>query len=400
MLSGATSNDSDTIGAPLSPWRRGQLDIHHLSTGRGDATVIVSPTGQIALIDAGAVAKHDPAQVPARPNASRTPGEWIARYVRRRLKDTGGSALDAAMVTHLHPDHIGGVAADIELDGTAYIPTGISDVARHVQIGKLLDPDWPDYGYPPFEDRLSAQNYVAFAKRFAADGGRVERLAVGSTGQLLRDGPAFSVRTVAGRGTVWVGRGNDTNSLFLPRRALAANDLPNENAMSSALLVSLGGFRYFLAGDLTDWADAGTRPWLNALTPTAKAVGPVDVAVLPHHGMFDAASSATVAALAARVWVVSAWHAVHPSIDVLERVFSDRLYPGAREVYSTALHPTSELSMHRLTKRFTSSLGHVICRVAPSGASYRMVVTTALSEADTVLASSPSISVRGGVTRG
>ena len=119
---------------------------------------------------------------------------------------------------------------------------------------------------------------------------------------------------------------------------------------------------------------------MNALTAAATVAGPVDVSTLPHHGMFDASSSATIAALAARNWVISAWHAAHPSISTLERVFNPRLYPGARDVYSTALHPAADLAMARLTRRFAATEGTVICRVAPGGGNYRMIVTDRDSE--------------------
>ena len=57
--------------------------------------------------------------------------------------------------------------------------------------------------------------------------------------------------------------------------------------MSAAFLLSYAPFKYFAGGDLTDWADADTRPWMNALTPAATAAGPVHVSTVPHHGMFD-----------------------------------------------------------------------------------------------------------------
>lgn len=41
-------------GTPLSPWQPDWLDIHHLATGRGNATFILLPDGPSLLIDAGA----------------------------------------------------------------------------------------------------------------------------------------------------------------------------------------------------------------------------------------------------------------------------------------------------------------------------------------------------------
>ena len=50
----AATDDGDVVGQPLRPWRPGMLDIHHISTGRGDSTLIVGPDGSTVMIDAGA----------------------------------------------------------------------------------------------------------------------------------------------------------------------------------------------------------------------------------------------------------------------------------------------------------------------------------------------------------
>jgi hypothetical protein len=97
--------------------------------------------------------------------------------------------------------------------------------------------------------------------------------------------------------------------------------------------------------------------------------------------MFDASSPATVRALAARDWVISAWHAAHPSIDTLERVFSQRLYPGPRDIWATALHPAAELTMGRLTGQLASRQGNLVCRVDAAGDAWSIVVTDPASEA-------------------
>jgi len=342
---------------PLSPWQPGLLDIHHIATGRGDATLIVAPSGAMALIDAGAVMRDDPALVAPNLEGASTPGIAIANYVARTMRQTRRSGLDAVALSHLHDDHV----------------TGLADVAARVPITSLLDRTWPDYGYPPFEG-LAGSAYAAFARDWAARGKRIARLEVGTTGQLLADKAGFAVRTVAASGRVWTGTGDAARKVFPLRDTLPRDDWPNENACSAAFLISYGAFRYFHGGDLSDWADAGTRPWMNALSPAAKACGRVDVAVAPHHGMFDALSSETVRALRPKTWIISAWHAAHPSIDTLERMNSARLYPGPRDIYATALHPAADLAMSRLTRRFRSRRGHVVVRVSRGG-DYEVFVT-------------------------
>ncbi|KPP94454.1 ComEC/Rec2 family competence protein [Erythrobacter sp. HL-111] len=375
------------VGRALPAWTPGTLDIHHLAYGRGDATLVICPDGQSLLIDAGAVLGNDPALVRPASGADQDAGAWIARYVRRHIAATGLDGLNHAIVTHLHQDHIGQVPSGAVLRQTAtHQQTGISAVAAHLDIDRLLDPDWPNYGYPAFEGRESVENYIAFARDRAHAGRAVKRLEAGrAVASGSADSAAWSLRTVASRGQVWTGEGSTTRDVFPARNKLLRGDWPGENAMSAAFLLSYGPFRYFTGGDLTDWADAGTRPWMNALTPAATAAGPVHVSTVPHHGMFDAASSGTIAALAARDWVISAWHASHPSLSTLERLFNPRIYPGPRDIYSTALHPAATLSMQRLTDRLASKVGHIVCRVEPKGGQYRIIVTDRDDPADRIV---------------
>jgi beta-lactamase superfamily II metal-dependent hydrolase len=388
-LRAATDTATDVVGRHLIRWRPGLLDIHHIATGRGDSTLIVAPDGTTILIDAGATMKPDAALLDARPDPSRRPGEWIARYVKRRLADTSRPALDTLLVTHLHPDHIGAIGDNTPLAASGqYRLTGVTDVAAVLPVRRVIDSDFPDYGFPPFEDTPASENYVAFVRDRVRRGASVERFNVGSSAQIRLDhgasGIPFEVRNLAAKGVVWSGHEQETIDHFPLRDQLAAKDLPNVNAGSIALRLSFGSFGYFCGGDLTDWADAGARPWMDALTPAAEAAGRVDVAVAPHHGLFDASGSAMVRALAARVWVISAWHASHPSITTLERLFNERLFAGPRSVYTTGLSPAADLTQGRLTRKLASREGHVVIRVAADGKSYRVVVTSNADEADRV----------------
>lgn len=171
------------------------------------------------------------------------------------------------------------------------------------------------------------------------------------------------------------------------------------NAGSIALRLRFGAFGYFCGGDLTDWADAGTRSWMDALTPTAEAAGAVDVAVVPHHGLFDAAGSAMVHALAAQVWVISAWHASHPSITTLERLLNERLFSGPRTIYAAGLSAAAELTQGRLIRKLTGREGHVVVRVDADGRAYRTVVTSNVDEDDRVTLVAQATASRGVAAR-
>ncbi|HEX7140458.1 MAG TPA: hypothetical protein VF219_21585, partial [Vicinamibacterales bacterium] len=87
--------------ATLPPWTRGTLDIHQISTGRGNAAFFVFPDGTTMLVDAGAAGDGIPDTDP-RPNATRSPGGWIVRYIERPMVPQP-ARLDYAVLTHFHP---------------------------------------------------------------------------------------------------------------------------------------------------------------------------------------------------------------------------------------------------------------------------------------------------------
>ncbi len=382
---------ADAAGAPLRPWRAGGLDIHHIATGRGDATLVIGPDGTSLMIDAGASATPAPPALDIRPGAERRPGDWIGRYALRRLAEAGAGRLDMLLVTHLHPDHVGDVQeiSPPAPDGR-YRLTGVSDVAAIVPIGLVVDRGYPDYAFPRPWTAPFALNYQAFIAARVGRGEAVERFRAGADDQLRlrRDPtafPSFEIRNLAANGEVWTGDRDTTRRLFPPLESLPADDLPDENACSTAIRLRYGAFDYFAAGDLTSSTYDGALPWRDVESAAARASGRVAVAVVPHHGMFDATGAETVRALRPRTWIIQAWHAAHPSSTSLERMLSRRLYPGPREIFATGLSDANAATHPWLTDRLASRGGHVILRVAPGGASYQVIVTDNRDERDQVL---------------
>ena len=115
----------------MEPWRRGVLEIHHISTGRGNSVLAILPDGSSVMVDAGAVKAGGGAEFAApKPDASRPPGEWIGRYSKHHLRTTPKQEIGTFMLTHLHGDHVGEYTDDLPMakEGT-YRLTGVSDVA-------------------------------------------------------------------------------------------------------------------------------------------------------------------------------------------------------------------------------------------------------------------------------
>src|SRR5690348_11346554 len=93
-------------GEAFPKWTPGTLDIHQINTGRGNAAFLMLPDGTTMLIDAGNGGNLPPRGTPPKPDPSRTPAEWIVRYVRAM----GAERIDYALVTHFHDDHMGAMA--------------------------------------------------------------------------------------------------------------------------------------------------------------------------------------------------------------------------------------------------------------------------------------------------
>ncbi len=373
----------------LPPWEHGFLDIHHINTGRGNSALAILPDGTSLLIDAGAATGQGPALNAPRPDASRRPGEWIARYVQRQLRAANATGLDYALMTHLHGDHVGQPGAECpDSPGGKYKLTGISDVAAAVPIGKLIDRGFPDYDYPEKATDPSALNYIAFARSRRAQGLAVEHVRVGSVTQIAPlhgpiDTQNCGVRILAGDGQVWSGDGETA----VPHFPAGANPVPPENNCSIALRIGYGKFAYFTGGDLNCDTNYGQQPWLDIESLAAKICGPVSVSTCDHHGYFDATGPEMVRALRPRMWVLESWHASHPAMSVLANLYSRTLYPGDRDVFCLSLNPATALAASRFSDSFKSSQGHILVRVEPGGGRYSVLVLDDADESDRVKAS-------------
>jgi hypothetical protein len=112
----------------------------------------------------------------------------------------------------------------------------------------------------------------------------------------------------------------------------------------------------------------------------ARVVGAVEAAVVNHHGNRDSTNAAFVSALRPRLWIIPVWSADHPGHDVLDRMFSTRLYPGARDVLATNMIEANKIVIGPLLERLASSQGHIVIRIASGGASYQVYILDDSSE--------------------
>ena len=354
----------------LPRWTPGVMEIHQIATGRGNAALFILPDGTSLLVDAGGAGDGLPETDP-HPDASRKPGEWIARYAKRHLPE-GAKHLDYAMITHFHADHMG----------------GLIDLVRELPIATLVDRGWPDYRYPTPDETLSG--YRRFLDGARADGMSVERFRPGANQQFPlkhspRNYPTFEIRNIIGNGELWTGDRDSTRRLFPALDGLPRADWPNENMCSLGIRIDYGRFRYLTGGDLPGTPDPGFPAWHGMEAAAAAAIGKVDVHVVNQHGSMGEESEPFLAALQSTVLIVPAWAASHPAPDVLKRIMNSRLPPATRYVFATDLRPSARTVIGQRANQLAGPPGHIVVRVAEGGDSYRVYVLDSRSERDLVI---------------
>lgn len=385
----------------LSAWSPGTLDIHHIDTGRGNATFVIGPDGTTMLIDCGTSNSALDVTSPPRPNASRLPGEWVARYALRHAIAARRHTLDYLIATHVHPDHVGDVLPSERPLRDGFVPTGLSQVDQFMPATVVIDRSYPDYGALPPPEAPYTSNYIAWLAARKRHGRSVEALRVGSNRQIqLRSPgryPSFSVRAIAANGRVWTGKGEASRDLFPPPAALSAAQRPPENCCSIALRIAYGRFSYFTGGDLNFDTNDGLRPWMDVETPAVHAAGRVEVAVADHHGYFDSCGPEFTRVLDAQAYVIPSWHVTHPGQVQLERLLGGRPGEPSHDVFALEMLALNRTFNARFVNRLKSTQGHVVVRVAPDGESYRIYVIDSLVEVEARATSFGPYRCRGAV---
>jgi len=402
-LTAAAEQTAFKVGDVLPAWTVGTLDIHQVVTGRGNAGFMMLPDGTTVLVDAGDQGETEFAD--QRPDASRTPAQWIARYVRHmveRIDPRAEARLDYAVLTHFHADHMGRITG---IEPTSrfgdYRLRGITEVAEEIPIARLIDRGWPDYSYlPPPQDAMF-QNYRRF-NEIQTRAGRLTMIGAraGSASQLVplrqpASAAGFEARIVSVNDQVWTGQGNATKTRFPALDSIKVpEDRPTENMSSVTLRIRYGRFDYFTGGDIPGYPVPGAPAWHDVETDIARAIGPTDMHVVNHHGSIEEENLFWLATLKSRVMIVPAWAATHPSPDVLKRMLSRRVYPEPRDIFVTIFRRETQAAIGARASQVASSHGHVVVRVEPGGDRYWVLVLDDTAETYRIL------SVHGPYTSG
>lgn len=368
----------------LPAWTEGELEIHHIHTGRGNATFCIFPDGTTMLIDAGDAGPYrDPRTTPAVPDDSRQPGEWIARYILNRLDFTEQKKIDHAFLSHFHGDHMGGVYKNSPKTGQGgdYYLSGLPEVHEYVPFSKLVDRDWPDYSNPVPLKGAAIENYKKFIE-WQLENNRlsIERFIPGTKSQFTlinqpKKYPEFEVRNIISTGELWTGEGENTRYLFPPGTPI------HENKLSAGIRISYGKFDYFNGADLNGRLPLDTQQWRDVETPVGEVLGPVEVTTANHHAWIDAMNEQYLHHIKPQIIVIQVWHATHLNLSVMQSMANKSINPNLEHIIPTNI---PQLSRDYLgddqTKKLTGDGGHVVIKVKPGGDEYSVYLVNETDE--------------------
>lgn len=420
----ATEEVADKVGAPLSAWQEGWMDIHFINTTTGESVFVIGPDGTQLLIDAagslvatgqvnssvtntGIRRRWDPTTDP-----TFRAGRFIADYISGCMKWTGNNTLDYVVDTHFHNDHFGGFSTALPYSDKSktYRKQSLPEILDLLPAGKLLDRGWPDYDYPFDVRKLAANsdaitNYVNAVQWHVANTGlRAERFVAGSRDQIVLTRkpsayPTFKVQNVAVNGEIWDGGTTSTATATFPplseiqvaKPSSPGNEdkCPEENHCTCVLKISYGAFDFYDGGD-AQYNGMSSFPWKDMETPVAQVVGPVDVMKADHHGVtntngYGFTSKVTgrraeaMVYLQPRCWVVNSWTDGHPRQAVYEGVTA--LLP-ATDIYITNV--CDAMTAYPNYNQVKGSNGHIVVRVYDGGDNYRVFVLTDSDRKNTI----------------
>lgn len=225
------------------------MEIHFINVGQGDSIWIKEPEGKNVLIDTG--------------NLS------VGHKVRTYLQQNGVAALDALIITHTHPDHVG----------------GIFGILPDIPVKKIYD-----NGADPGKEEVALE-YLNFVEGLYLDRG-VLRSEVGGHPGEPPSGTPSELFHGAGRGELVFG------ALRLQVLSPSTPLSGNLNADSIVLRVLYGDIRILLMAD-------ATRKVEQALVKQMGEDLRSQVLKVGHHGWADATSEAFLDCVKPKIAVIS-----------------------------------------------------------------------------------------------
>ena len=376
----------------LPAWQKGYLDVHFISTGKGNAAFYVLPDATTLLIDLGDLLSSDnEKRADAVPDDSKTPAQWVAEYIYEFHPEGKNAKLDYALITHYHDDHFGHFDHTVKTHSEGeYKLSGITELGSIIPIKKLIDrgSDCPvNFKDPEIRSKMEKESnafgllndlneywkFINYQEKVV--GLKNEKFIVGSKEQicLLNDAsdyPEFYIKNLFANGEI----SNSWNGEVSIHK-FKENEYPGENKLCCGIRITYGEFDLYTGADIPGIDYAGKSDFQEMDALVAPVIGAVDVATLNHHGNRDSQSEYYVRTIRPRVWIGQSWTSNHPGNEVLRRITSPYLYPGERDIFTNFFHPANRTVVsERLMKNYKSTSGHIVVRVYPKGSEYDIFV--------------------------
>jgi len=279
------------------------LEIFFVDVEGGQATLIVTPSGQSMLIDTGWPGFN---------------GRDADRIVSA-AKAAGIERIDYVLITHFHRDHVGGV----------------TQLASQIKIGTFVD-----HG-PNMEDAVDPREDYAAYEKVAAHS---KRLTVKPGDQIPVKDINVQVLTSAGEHIIAaLPRAGQVNPLCASEPEAAADS--TENARSLGTLVTYGKFRFIDLGDLTKRKE-------RALVCPNNLIGTVDLYLTTHHGLNQSNAKVIVDALHPRVSIMNNGAHKGGSPDAWETIRSS---PGLQDLWQLHYAMDSDKA-HNVAESFIANV--------------------------------------------
>ncbi len=322
--------------AALDPAKPATLDIYFVNVGRGvgNATLIVAPSGETMILDAGP--------------------EYAANRVLNVIKKAGVKQIDYLVTTHYHADHCGATGAiGAQVPIRQYVDHGTS-----VELGKD-DAWWKERRGPWFKDGMG-KDYDKRYKQYtdARENSRHVIVKAGDTipvkgleVNVLCSGGKVLEKPLPGAG----------QPIPAGEKVERRGEDDAEDAQSIGVRVGLGKFHFVYLGDLT-WNLE------DALFSPVNKVGTVDAYLVTHHAQsfpkehgdyyhgLSACPKSEVFGLRPRVAILSLGATGHRQ-GTPEAMETVRSSPGLEDVWQTNWIEAGGEKEHNAPKEFCASIG-------------------------------------------
>lgn len=352
------------VGDTLTAWSEGELDIHTISTGRGECLFIILPDGTTMVVDAGEFSREpaDYKNVLQRPNATVRPTKIYGDYIKHFLP-RGRSAIDYMHISHFHMDHMGNLEKEYTKDETGtYTLAGVTALYHHIPFIEVIDRAYDNYdglkvnkmseealaNYRKFTDYHVGRNALR-ASQFKL--GEVNQFAMKYNAAAY---PNFRIENVCSNCCIWEnGRSVD----------IYAGKSKAENAASCGFVIRYGDFDFHSAGDIGEYEDLEYR--------VANVVGQVEATKAHHHLSPHSNCKKAMNVLKPKVLVATSFYVREIQPD---RSKFGYITEGGCDIYCTSVGESLLTMFPTDYAKCEATSGHIVIRVAKGGESF-MVYT-------------------------